>query len=67
MTGVQTCALPISDFATSKEIVLRDDGGTTDLGYPWSVQLDPAHVLVTYYYNLPGSIQHIAGTILEIK
>ena len=56
-----------TDFATAKEIVLRDDGGTTDLGYPWSVQLDPAHVLVTYYHNLPGSIQHIAGTILEIK
>jgi sialidase-1 len=56
-----------TDFATAKEMVLRDDGGTTDLGYPWSVQLDPAHVLVTYYYNLPGGIQHIAGTILEIK
>lgn len=56
-----------TDFATAKEIVLRDDGGTTDLGYPWSVQLDPAHALVTYYYNLPGGIQHIAGTILEIK
>ena len=55
-----------TDFATAPEIVLRDDGGTTDLGYPWSVQLDATHVLVTYYHNLPGGVQHIAGTILEI-
>ncbi|MEO6874633.1 MAG: sialidase family protein [Opitutaceae bacterium] len=56
-----------TDYATAKEFILRNDGGTTDLGYPWSVQLDPTHILVTYYYNLPGGIQHIAGTILEIK
>ena len=55
-----------TDFATAAEIILRDDGGTTDLGYPWSVQLDPKHVLVTYYFSAGGSIQHIAGTILEI-
>lgn len=55
-----------TDFATAPEIVLRDDGGTTDLGYPWSVVLDAKHVLVTYYFNVPGGIQHIAGTILEI-
>ena len=56
-----------TDFATAPEIVLRDDGGTTDLGYSWSVQLDPTHVLVTYYFNQVGGLQHIAGTILEIK
>ena len=55
-----------TDFATAPEIVLRDDGGTTDLGYPWSVQLDEKRVLVTYYYNVGSGIQHIAGTILEI-
>lgn len=55
-----------TDFATATEIILRDDGGTTDLGYPWSVQLDPTHVLVTYYFSAGGGIQHIAGTILEI-
>lgn len=56
-----------TDFATAPEIVLRDDGGTTDLGYPWSVQLDAQHVLVTYYFNKPGGIQHIAGTILALE
>jgi hypothetical protein len=55
-----------TDFATAPEMVLRDDGGTTDLGYPWSVLLDDRHVLVAYYFNRPGGIQHIAGTILEL-
>ena len=55
-----------TDFATAPEIVLRDDGGTRDLGYPWSVQLDAKHVLVTYYFNVGSGLQHIAGTILAI-
>ncbi|MBL9188304.1 MAG: exo-alpha-sialidase [Opitutaceae bacterium] len=55
-----------TDFATAPEIVLRDDGGTTDLGYPWSVVLDAKHVLVTYYLNVADGPRHIAGTVLEI-
>jgi len=55
-----------TDFATAPEIVLRDDGGTRDLGYPWSVQLDAKHVLVSYYFNVGSGLQHIAGTILAI-
>lgn len=56
-----------TDFATAPEIVLRDDGTTTDLGYPWSVMLDETRVLVTYYFNVDGGIQHIAGTILALE
>jgi sialidase-1 len=56
-----------TDFATAPEIILRTDGGSTDLGYPWAVQLDKNKVLVSYYFNVPGGPQHIAGTILEIK
>ena len=56
-----------TDFATAPEIVLRADGGTGDLGYPWAVQLDKNKVLISYYFNVPGGPQHIAGTILEIK
>jgi hypothetical protein len=55
-----------TDFATAPEIILRTDGGTTDLGYPWAVQLDETHVLVAYYFNLANGPRHIAGTILEI-
>lgn len=56
-----------TDFATAPEIVLRDDGGTGDLGYPWAVQLDKKRVLVTYYMNVGTGIQHIAGTVLELN
>jgi hypothetical protein len=56
-----------TDFSTTPEIVLRDDGGTTDLGYPWSVALDDKRVLVVYYYNIANGPRHIAGTILEIE
>jgi hypothetical protein len=55
-----------TDFATTPEIILRADGGTTDLGYPWAVMLDKRRVLVTYYYNLPGGPRHIAGTLVEV-
>lgn len=55
-----------TDFATAPEIILRTDGATTDLGYPWAVMLDKKRVLVTYYFTVEGGMQHIAGTILEV-
>ncbi|SDC12869.1 sialidase family protein [Niabella drilacis] len=55
-----------SDYKTAPEIVLRTDGGSTDLGYPWSVQLDKKRVLVVYYYNTQNGPRHIAGSIMEI-
>lgn len=58
-----------TDFATAPEMVIRDDGGGTDLGYPWAVMIDDNHVLVVYYFNyeqLCGTRQ-ILGTILEIN
>lgn len=55
-----------TDAVTAPEIILRADGTTTDLGYPWSVPLDAHHVLVAYYFKGTGPIQHIAGTILKI-
>ncbi|GAA5219993.1 sialidase family protein [Membranihabitans marinus] len=54
------------DFATSKEFVIRDDGGSTDLGYPWAVMLDDNRVLVTYYYNIDNGTRHIAGSVLKL-
>lgn len=55
-----------TDFATAKEITLREDGGGYDIGYPWAVQLNDKQVLVTYYFNIDNGTRHIAGTILEI-
>ncbi|HBE41170.1 MAG TPA: exo-alpha-sialidase [Bacteroidales bacterium] len=56
-----------TDFETAPEIILRDDGGSSDIGYPWPVMLDKKRVLVVYYFNIKNGIRHIAGTILEIK
>ena len=56
-----------TDFATAPEIILREDGGTTDIGYPWSVVLDQRRVLVTYYFNRADGPRHIAGTILKLE
>jgi hypothetical protein len=47
------------------EIVLRDDGGSGDLGYPWACLTADGNVLVTYYINIDENTRHIAGTFLE--
>jgi hypothetical protein len=52
------------------EIVLRDDGGSWDLGYPRVIQLASGALLAVYYMNLKddpiqmnGGVRHIARTI----
>jgi hypothetical protein len=54
------------------EIVVRADGGSSDLGYPTSVQLPDGRVLLAYYFNQerPGepesATRTIAGTFLRL-
>jgi len=55
-----------TDFATSEEFVLRDDG-IWDVGYSWPVLLDDNRVLVVYYFHKNDGLRHIAGTIIEIE
>jgi sialidase-1 len=55
-----------TDFETAPEFVIRDDGGTGDLGYCWSTMMDNNRVLVVYYFNTDNGKRFIAGTILEI-
>ena len=54
------------------ELILREDGGSWDLGYPRTVQLGGGRVLVVYYFNraddpvqCQGGVRHIAGTIFR--
>jgi hypothetical protein len=56
-----------TNFATTKEITLRDDGGNGDLGYPWATMISRNRALVVYYFNLGDGLRHIAGTVLEIN
>ena len=47
-----------------KEIVLRDDAGCWDLGYPRSVQRPDGKVVSAYYFNdHPDTERYIAATI----
>ena len=55
-----------TDAATAEEIVLRDDGGNGDLGYPWATMVSRNRALVVYYFNKSDGTRHIAGTFLQV-
>ena len=55
-----------TDAATATEIILRDDGGNGDLGYPWATVLPGNRALAVYYFNQKDGTRQIAGTFLEI-
>lgn len=55
-----------------RELILRADGGSWDLGYPRAIELAPGRVLAVYYMNLAadprqqnGGVRHIAQTIFD--
>lgn len=56
-----------TNIGTAAEIILRDDGGNSDLGYPWATMLSKSRALVVYYFNVGDGTRHIAGTVLELK
>ncbi|MBT5319591.1 MAG: exo-alpha-sialidase, partial [Chloroflexi bacterium] len=48
----------------NEPVVLRDDGGNHDIGYPRSVQRADGQVVTVYYYNdSPEGERYIAATI----
>jgi hypothetical protein len=54
------------------EIILRDDGGSWDVGYPNAVEATPGRILATYYINCRddpvqrnGGVRHIAQTVFS--
>ena len=49
-----------------EEIVLRDDGGNHDIGYPRTVQRPDGVMVTAYYYNdSPNGERYIAATLWE--
>ncbi len=54
-----------TDVGQAPETVLRDDGGGTDLGYPWAVALPGRRALVVYYFQKENGTRHIAATWLD--
>lgn len=55
-----------TNVATAPEVVLRDDGGGGDLGYPWSAMIDGHRALVVYYFNRADGPRTIEGTIVQV-
>jgi hypothetical protein len=56
-----------TNVESAPEIILRDDGGTGDLGYPWATMISRDRVLVVYYFNKADGPRHIAGTLLALE
>ncbi len=56
-----------TNATTSDEIILRDDGGNGDLGYPWATMVTDKRALVVYYFNKAVGNRHIAGTFLDFE
>ena len=51
----------------SQEIILRDDAGDSDIGYPRTVQRADGKVVTIYYYNdAPEKERYIAATIWSL-
>jgi len=56
-----------------RERILRDDGGSWDLGYPRVIETAPGTLLTVYYMNrrddpiqMNGGVRHIARTIFQL-
>jgi hypothetical protein len=54
-------------YAWSREIVLRDDGSSRDIGYPRSIQRPDGKVVTVYYFSdaATGPERYIASTIWD--
>ena len=62
--GVRACVSEDhgATWEIEREIVLRDDGASRDLGYPSSAQLADGTLITVYYIHGPDGIRHIAAT-----
>ena len=56
-----------NNIADAPELVIRDDGGNGDLGYPWSAVLPDGKIMVAYYINIKDGTRFIAGSILSVE
>jgi sialidase-1 len=65
--GIRACASSDggATWDPEQELVLRDDGGHVDLGYPVALELEPGLVLAVYYFNHGGGECSIEGTFLR--
>jgi BNR repeat-like domain len=68
--GVRAAVSEDEGLTWQPEIILRDDGGSWDLGYPQAIESTKGKVMAAYYFNsrddriqADGGVRHIARTI----
>lgn len=71
--GIRARVSDDSGATWGDEIIIRDDGGSWDLGYPRSVVTPKGEILTVYYMNLAsdpvqqnGGVRHIASTLWKV-
>ena len=55
-----------TQLSSAPEVVLRNDGGGVDLGYPWATMISKDRALVVYYFNKSDGPRTIEGTFLHL-
>lgn len=70
--GIRARVSEDNGLSWGPELILRDDGGSNDLGYPRAVETTAGEILATYYFNdakdsiqQRGGVRYIGGTILR--
>ena len=64
--GIRACLSADNGQTWGEEIILRDDGGCWDLGYPRTVQRADGKIVTMYYFNdQADSERYIAATIWD--
>ena len=48
------------------EIIIRDDGPSADLGYPWACQMADGRVVVVYYFSAPDGVRQIEASLIDL-
>jgi Neuraminidase (sialidase) len=68
--GVRAAVSEDEGLTWNPEVILRDDGGSWDLGYPQAIESARGRVMAAYYFNskddriqADGGVRHIARTI----
>ena len=71
--GLRARISPDRCVTWGEEIVLRDDGGSWDLGYPRTHLRADGSLVTVYYFNLKadpiqreGGVRHIAATLWRV-
>jgi hypothetical protein len=64
--GVRACLSEDEGDTWPREIVLRDDGLSRDVGYPSTAQLDDGRLLTVYYWHHEDQIRHLQATAWDL-